>query len=49
MTTSRNVYKSLENKILLSIDYDPGPGNTNLLGCGGHIMGNSIVYALLDW
>jgi hypothetical protein len=41
--------ESLENKILLSIDNDPGPGNAKLLGRGGYVMGNHFVYALLDW
>ena len=41
--------KSLENKILLSNDNDPGPGNPKLLERGGHLMGNTFVNALLDW
>jgi hypothetical protein len=41
--------ESLENKILLSIANDPGPGNPKLLGRGGHVIGNTFVYALLDW
>ncbi len=41
--------ESLENKILLSIVNDPGPGNPKLLGRGGHVMGNTFVYALMDW
>ena len=41
--------ESLENKILLLIDNDPGPGNSKVLGRGGCIMGTHFVYALLDW
>ena len=41
--------ESLENKILLSITNDPGPGNHKLLGRGLHVLGNAFVYALLDW
>jgi hypothetical protein len=39
---------SQENKILLSIANDPGPGNPKLLRRGGHVIGNALVYALLD-
>ncbi len=41
--------ESLKNKIFLSIDNDPGPGNSKVLGRGGCIMGTHFVYALLDW
>jgi hypothetical protein len=41
--------ESLENKILLSIENNPGSGNPKLLGRGGHVMGNTFVNALLDW
>ena len=39
--------ESLENKILMSIENDPG--NRKGLGRGGCIMGTHFVYALLDW
>ena len=37
----------LENKILMSIENDPG--NCKGLGRGGCVMGTHFVYALLDW
>lgn len=39
--------ESLENKILMSIENDPG--NCKGLGRGGCVMGTHFVYALLDW
>jgi hypothetical protein len=39
--------KSLENKILMSVDIDSV--SHKRLGPGGSDMGNKYVYALLDW
>jgi hypothetical protein len=39
--------KSLENKISMSVDI-VSVGHKRL-GCGGSVMGNKYVYALLKW
>jgi hypothetical protein len=39
--------ESLENKILMSIEFDPSYDKA--MGRGGCVMGSHFVYALLDW
>ena len=39
--------ESLENKILMSIEFDPSYDKG--MGRGGSVMGSPLVYALLNW